>query len=169
MTLIATLVAFAFYIFFSSLASAHHDKESQKYICKLTASAGLNGRYIGGDGTPEGGQFFGEFVEQFRYADQIKLEVHGNTDVGGYIQIEDKFEGKLWAPIITANNYIANPYAPFKDAIGAEYQLTAVFVTYKYSFFIMFNRGVIRFSKMPNHPTDELPAVWHGFADCKKV
>ena len=153
MTLIATLVV-AFYIFFELSICAPRQRKSQKYICKLTASAGLNGRYIGGDGTPEGGQFFGEFVEQFRYADQIKLEVHGNTDVGGYIQIEDKFEGKLWAPI-TANNYIANPYAPFKkDAIGAEYQLTAVFVTYKHSFFIMFNRGVIRFSKMPNHPTD---------------
>ncbi len=86
-------LASALYLFaFMNSANAHHGKDSKKYLCKLTASAGLNGRFVGGDGTPEGGQFFGEFVEQFRYGDQIKLEVHGGIDVGGYLKIEDKME-----------------------------------------------------------------------------
>ena len=69
-----------------------------------------------------------------RHADQK------NSKFTAILMWEDIFKLKInlkeiMAPIITANNYIANPYAPFKkDAIGAEYQLTAVFVTYKYSF-----------------------------------
>ena len=87
-------------LFFSLLilvdAKAHHGKPAKLYICKLVASAQMNSTYSGGDGTPEGGGFFGEFVEEFRYGETIRMTVHGNSEKGGYIQINDPFDGEFW-------------------------------------------------------------------------
>ncbi len=151
-------------------ASAHHGKPAKLYICKLVASTQMNGTYSGGDGTPEGGQFFGEFVEEFKYGETIRMTIHGGKTDGGFIQIDDPFHGEFGGPIITGSSYVSLPYAPYEqDEIGSQFNTFAIAVRYKFSYIINFYRSVLRYTRLGNHPTKEMDSIRHVFADCKYI
>lgn len=166
------LAVFTFiFIFFQlTVAFAHHGNSEKIYVCKLIASAKMNGVYSGGDGSPEGGQFFGEFIEEFKHGDLITLKIHGNSTVGGFIEVKDSSEGKFWGTILTGDSYVDLPYAPFKkDEIGSEFQTVALLIRYKMTYLITFTRSVLRVTRLGNSPTSELTTIRHSFADCKSA
>ena len=149
---------------------AHHGKPERLYICKLVASTQMNGIYSGGDGTPEGGQFFGEFNEEFLYGTTIRLTVHGSDETGGYIEVNDPNSGIYQAPIITGPNYVSLPYSPYEeDKLGSQFNTIALLVRYEFTYILNFYRGVLRFTRLGNAPTNEMDTIRHGFADCKYV
>ncbi len=147
---------------------AHHEEPERLYVCKLVASAQMNSVYSGGDGTPEGGQFFGEFVEEFRYGTIMRIKVHGDDEKGGYIEVDDPVDGIFQAPIITGNSYVSLPYTPYgEDKLGSQFNTFAILARYEFTYFINFYRGVLRFTRLGNAPTSEMDTIRHGFADCK--
>ena len=169
----------AFQIIFTSLLAliwshgvslAHHGKPANLFICKVVGSAFFNGDFVSGDGTPEGGQFFGEFYEEYRHGDQIKLKVHGSDDEGGYLEFEDKYIGKRWVPIITKNLYSKFPYSPYKEEGDYSVVWTAgVLISYRETIFVSFVRGTLRLTKWENTPTNEVASTRVIFADCKMI
>lgn len=154
----------------SSPVEAHHGNPERLYVCKLVASAQMNSVYSGGNGTPEGGQFFGEFIEEFRFGETLRMRIHGDDIVGGFIEIYDEYFGKIEAPIITGKSYVALPYAPYgSDRLGSQFNTIAMLVRYEETFILNFYRSVLRFSMLGNSPTDNVDNIRHSFADCKYV
>jgi len=151
-------------------AHAHHGKPTDLYICKVVASAVFNGNYEDGDGTPEGGQFFGEFYDEYRHGDQIKLKLHGSISEGGYIEFDDKSIGKKQLPIIQDSYYSKFPYSPYNK--GGDHQVllvTGVLISYPLTIFASFVRGTLRLTFWKNSPTNNVASTNVIFADCKFI
>ncbi len=158
------------FIFCPIISFAHHGKKTSLYICNISASAILDASFIGGDGTSEGGKFIGEFLEEYKTGEKIKLKVHGSSREGGYIAalIPEQASDFIYAPIIDAKSYTNLSFAPFKlDAAGANLWTYAIYSSYPYSVIYSYGRNVLRFTIYGNSPTSAMTDVRIGFADCK--
>ena len=163
---------------FIKSAFAHHGDSEKVYLCNLVSESFINAEFRGGDGSSEGGGFFGEYVGATEHvfqgnSQQGTLYLHGNENVGGWLEFDGGSNETIdmWATIIRRKDMENSPFTKLKDGTAEEriWWLYALESGYDRTVFMTFSRGVLRTSIYGNSPTSAVGVVFHHMYDCKSV
>ena len=151
-------------LLFTSNTYAHHKIKSYTKICKDKKVIETFGFHTGID---SGDTFIINHRELPKQTFQI--EVHGNTYVGGYIRLVNWNKGKYnWKNIIIPEKEMKKlPYSELGKTSSDILWTYAIGSKYKQSIVLNYARGVLRYSIQGNTPTNAVPEVITGWADCK--
>ena len=175
---------FKFFIFFVIISSlhnlsyAHHGDKEKVYLCSLVSQSFIDAKFKGGDGSSEGGAFFGRYEttpDHLFEGDPTEgmLILHGNENVGGWISFDGGLDETidLMATIIRREDMENTPFNRLKDGTPEEtiWWLYALESGYTRTVFMTFSRGVLRTSIYGNSPTSAVGVVAHQMYDCKFI
>ena len=172
-----------FFLFFVMVLSqnstlAHHGGSEKVYLCTLVSESHINAQYKGGNGSSEGGGFFGEYTgasDHIFEGDPKKgiLYLHGDRHVGGLLEFDAGANETtdMWATIIRREDMERSPFNRLKNGTPEEkiWWLYALESGYDRTVFMTFSRGLLRTTIYGNSPTSAVGMVFHHMYDCKFV
>lgn len=175
---LSALILFCFIAFFLNPTLAHHGDSEKVYLCALVSESQINAEFKGGDGSAEGGGFFGKYTGSSAHIfdgnpKEGILYLHGNRRVGGLLEFDAGANETIdmRATIIRREDMERSPFTRLKDGTSEEkiWWLYALESGYYRTVFMTFSRGILRTSIYGNSPTSAVGVVFHHMYDCKFV